>query len=476
MPTDDREQQFERALARHFGSASPDSACPDAETLAAYHERTLSLEEMSRSKDHIAGCPRCQESLALVEQTEILHAEEWEQQNLPVPMELAASSKTMRARGASVPPDREASTASPPAAAATPIGKVTARPPWRWIVPIGALAASVIVWIGVQEIRTQHNSSIPALQVAQNRPEAPQPPVASYGTAGQVKKAEPPARKLDEKIRDQKTAPSAAPRPASPQRMESAENLNAPLPPSFEGAFTRQKDLEIAGAPKAAAPQPAATRPRAAAKSLEREMPVPATADSNAPAGVVGGALGGRAENASAKEKQQEKVPATTQTVTVESSAAAVDTTSNSALTASSTDLPPNARKEINRLKVAATDRRLIVAPGEKHAWRVGEAGKIERSTDGGKTWKLQNSGVAADLTAGSATSDKVCWVVGKAGIVLLTTDGGGHWKPITTPITEDLGGIHATDPLHASIWDVPNHQTYETSDGGATWSQTSIK
>ncbi len=70
MPSDDREEQFERALARHLRNASPDSACPDAEILAAYHERTLSPEEMTRVKEHLAGCARCQESLALVEQSE----------------------------------------------------------------------------------------------------------------------------------------------------------------------------------------------------------------------------------------------------------------------------------------------------------------------------------------------------------------------------------------------------------------------
>jgi hypothetical protein len=59
---------------------------------------------------------------------------------------------------------------------------------------------------------------------------------------------------------------------------------------------------------------------------------------------------------------------------------------------------------------------------------------------------------------------------------VLLTTDGGKHWKPVSTPITEDLGGIHATDSLHASIWDVPNRKSYQTNDGGASWSQTSTK
>jgi len=112
----------------------------------------------------------------------------------------------------------------------------------------------------------------------------------------------------------------------------------------------------------------------------------------------------------------------------------------------------------------------LIVAPGQKHVWRVGEGGSISRSTDGGKTWQRQTSGVSVDLASGSATSDKTAWVAGKSGTLLLTTDGGKHWKRIATPITGDLGGVHALDARHASIWDVPNRRSFETSDGGNTW------
>jgi len=54
MPSDDRDRQLEKALVRHLRSDAIDAACPDAETLAAYHERTLSLEEMAQWKQHIA--------------------------------------------------------------------------------------------------------------------------------------------------------------------------------------------------------------------------------------------------------------------------------------------------------------------------------------------------------------------------------------------------------------------------------------
>jgi len=78
MPPEDRDQQFERALARHLRGAEPDAACPDSETLAGYHERTLSLDEMTHWKEHITGCARCQEALVLVEQSESALAEDWQ--------------------------------------------------------------------------------------------------------------------------------------------------------------------------------------------------------------------------------------------------------------------------------------------------------------------------------------------------------------------------------------------------------------
>jgi photosystem II stability/assembly factor-like uncharacterized protein len=74
------------------------------------------------------------------------------------------------------------------------------------------------------------------------------------------------------------------------------------------------------------------------------------------------------------------------------------------------------------------------------------------------------------DLLTGSAPSEKVCWIVGRVGALLLTTDGGAHWKLISSPLKDDLGGIQATDDLHATIWNVQNTKRFFTSDGGLTW------
>src|ERR1700736_3011536 len=84
MGHEDRERKFEQALERHLrrdtdaarneadvhagvrdGGATV--ACPDAETLAAFHERALSNEEISATTEHIAECSRCQEILGQLE-------------------------------------------------------------------------------------------------------------------------------------------------------------------------------------------------------------------------------------------------------------------------------------------------------------------------------------------------------------------------------------------------------------------------
>jgi photosystem II stability/assembly factor-like uncharacterized protein len=124
----------------------------------------------------------------------------------------------------------------------------------------------------------------------------------------------------------------------------------------------------------------------------------------------------------------------------------------------------------------ALQNPRVFGAPGGKQLWRVGPAGSLEHSKDEGLNWIQQISGVYTDLVAGSAPSAKVCWIVGNAGTILRTTNGGTHWTKLDSPVTNDLTGVRADDAKHAWIWFVADQQTglvktYQTSDGGRTWS-----
>ena len=157
-----------------------------------------------------------------------------------------------------------------------------------------------------------------------------------------------------------------------------------------------------------------------------------------------------------------------TQTVTVESEAAALETQTNAM------NLKQGSISET--VEVNGADLGLILTPDNKVFWKLQPAGTLQLTTDGGKKWKSLDTDANANLTVGFAPSSRVCWLAGKAGTLLLTTDRGRHWTRIGTPITGDLGGVHASDAKHATIWDAAKQISYETSDGGATWKQTSGK
>src|SRR5881394_1896435 len=120
MAIDDRERNFEKALARELRADALNGLhCPDAETLAAYHERMLSPEELVAQKSHIAGCARCQEILATLELTE-----------------------------------------------AVPISE---RDLQKAVVPAGAIAAGLLVWVAVRGNRAPIMSQSKSVEVAENR-------------------------------------------------------------------------------------------------------------------------------------------------------------------------------------------------------------------------------------------------------------------------------------------------------------------
>jgi len=156
MALDDRERNFEKALKRELranGAGGLD--CPDAETLAAYHERMLSPEEMAAQKSHIAACPRCQEILATLEVTEAIpggveDSEKVLEDAAPVIArigDLAASAKSASVREM---PKR--------------------RTYLRWAVPAGAIAAGLLVWIAINTSRPANTATQNApVQVAENR-------------------------------------------------------------------------------------------------------------------------------------------------------------------------------------------------------------------------------------------------------------------------------------------------------------------
>jgi Photosynthesis system II assembly factor YCF48 len=495
MPSDDRDKQFERALARHLRSGELDAACPDPETLAAYHERAMSLEEMSRWKEHIAGCARCQEALALVEQSEAALAEEWQDEKNLVGMSAGRNAAPALVSPSQATRVEETATGALAKAKTTEIrkaGRVS-----RWTVPIGAIAAALLVWIGLHEFRQAPEKTAAPVKVAENRETQLQErdlPLQERAPGAPAEEKADTAKAARAPAKDAKTQPrpatiggmvggmgggigsGSAPKPELSLQSRGATNSPARQDSSDRGA-SRVIIQGMAPALPVPAPPPSAasaaggtraTTPSSAERSAEKRA-------ENAPAkGATGGPLinnqANQQANQQANEQTAQNANATLKKEEAEKQKAQAATVEVSTLTTGATTLN---KLPMNLRDMANITPSVIVAPDNKNAWRVGAGGKIEHSGNGGNSWKVQPSGVKQDLIAGTAPSKKICWVVGKNGTLLLTTDGGKHWARILSPIRGDLGGVHAQDEEHASIWDVTNREGYETSDGGATWKST---
>jgi photosystem II stability/assembly factor-like uncharacterized protein len=110
-----------------------------------------------------------------------------------------------------------------------------------------------------------------------------------------------------------------------------------------------------------------------------------------------------------------------------------------------------------------------IDALNERVAFVVGRDGVIGKTTDGGFTWYVKNSGIDNDLKAVSIVSDQVAWVVGEEGIILKTSDGGTTWSPQNSGTSSGLSGVSAINESIA--WAVGGYGTIlKTTNGGTTW------
>jgi hypothetical protein len=445
MPAEDRDRLFEKALAQHLRSdavAAGDSACRDAETLAAYHERLLSPEEMGAAKNHLVFCARCQEILAQLEATQDAH-------------ELQNREGALIAAGAA---SRAIKVTQFPAAKNSLL---------RWAAPAGAIAAGLLLLIGIRGYRWQPKPAEPATQMAENRSDAPGTPQFAPAVPPTIEKQKSETFARQE-LKEQSAAPPPAEfrdpmrtsRPLERSRADSNADKKFPAhapsapPRSASGAAESGNRTSALAAGKFSAKNEPADRV-SKSEALDLQQTGANVASNESQLMITGGAAAAPPPPAPSSAK----VAATAQTVTVEAAAAAP--------LLKDADQPAMQRKTISDLAALPV---LATAPDGKSVWRFGERGGIAHSRDSGRTWQSQFAPLTATLTSGSAPSGKICWIAGTAGTLLRTSDGGKHWQLVTTPISADLGGVHATDAKHASIWDLAIRQTYETSDGGATW------
>ncbi len=500
MPPRDEESRFEQVLARHLRRGETGAGCPDAATLAAYHERALTAEEMNAFKGHIAACTSCQDVLAGLEASEGVIAREEHDRRVGS----FGSAEAMPAVAA-MPAVQE------PRVDAAQAPRERPKRIWKWMAPAAAVAAGLLVWVGVRQVRNVPRGTT---TVAVNtQPSAP----SDAGRSSPALRAQAPAQSADAQasLADKRAQPAlpAAPPPTSLSgtRKEADEltaqvsagtagkdqKLYQKLPRQDENAterygYSEQAENEVSaltkqraiggesaarGGQKAPALPSAQVAMEPGKKDAEQQFAV-----ENAPGKSSEYRAGQLAASEKAKravqEERQKRAQADNDTVAIAAGGAAETkgvVTANEGehkfSKAAGAPQPATVAGDIQAFNVKSAVG-LAVAPEKRAMWAVGAGGMILKSLDGGTTWVPQASGVAAELLAGSAPSATVCWVVGRGGTILRTTDGE-HWERVASPVKSDLIGIEARGAQTAAVWISEKLPKYVTRDGGKTWQRT---
>ena len=123
-----------------------------------------------------------------------------------------------------------------------------------------------------------------------------------------------------------------------------------------------------------------------------------------------------------------------------------------------------------------ADDLYAVTAVGASHVWAAGYFGAVYHSSDGGESWRRQESLTERSIYDISFADEKHGWAVGRRGFVIGTKDGGETWVRQKTPRfpPRHLFAVDAIDENTA--WIVGDWGTrYRTRDGGETWEDLSF-
>jgi len=409
-----RDAETDRLLRATLQPGVHAGTCPGPDMLAAYAEGALAPAERDGLEGHFSECHRCQEALAFMART-------W-----PAP-----------------------DTAQP-----SPSGR------WwllrsRWLVPAAAVAA-IVLYAAVRPVIAPYFPPGP-----QPSTEAPaQAPEHVMADARQPERdataAEPIARGAGQvaqpKAPEAKSSVQAGDTGVPLFKSKQADQV-APPPGKPEGAAAGASGDKEVGA-----------RPQEARRVVQNTQLQAADSRVAVVAGkgeVLPPAEAAKSRAAVTNEPQAGALPPAAFAPTPATPPPAAAAAQRAA--AADAPLQPMA------LRVAAVVSRDVASPGGLVVWRIAPNGRLFRSTDHGITWQPQETGVLADLLAGSAPSASVCWIVGRQATILVTTDGA-QWTPRRFPERVDLVGVEAADARSAVVT-TRDGRRFATLDGGATWS-----
>jgi hypothetical protein len=400
--------------------------CPDAELIAAYHERALNPDEIAGCETHFAACGRCRKILAV----------------------LAASNDTPLAAKEVARLGELLAASRAPKETSSPIVMPT-RPnrfDWRarWVAPALGVAAVLAVWFAMRPpwraVDRTPSGTLIAQAPANEPPASMEPratersgevaakkapgsdgPVLKSRAAGKAQMASPSTDALAKKSLDAEAAggisqnTSVADKTSQQDVKEKAESIGAPM---------------IAASP---APPPAFQAPKSAMES-PRQAQAEMALRSETAAGSVANTPSPNEQGAGLRGKV----------------------------------IPPGLAGRNYSV--------IVVSPSGQVRWFAGHGGLIQRSSDGGRTVVTETSPFTDDWEAGAAVSNEICWLVGDHGAIARSVKAN-RWEKILPPAASaevngnfpDWISISASSAKAAAIG-ARDGRRFATEDGGKTW------
>lgn len=444
-----------RSLARDAAA----DACPEPEFLAAYFEHSLDAAETARYDQHFSACSRCRDQLAAMVRADEPKPHlrtawllDWRLLTTAAVVLLLVTVWLVRRPG-------KANLASQPATA-----------------PLVAME------------KQEPKSASPASTAADRVTAAPQaaPETAKKVEPARTAPASQPLARDDARTDDQKAAQQVADSnaldiQATPNRVQGASPSNQRAVAQTR-SFNRQQSLKNQAVLGGALPRGAVAGhaggaqqqqiPPASQMVMVEPSPAPTQSASAAPesAPVTGRNVPSASQpatpapSASASTGAQ-AIGSVSETVTVTTDEISKNKKDSHPLASAYSTNAQGATLQILAERSVAT---VIDTPIPAIKWRITTAGFVERSEDGGATWKGQEPDSEAHLVAGSAPTDKVCWLVGGEGIILVTKDAT-NWKKISPPVAADLTAVSAKSASAATITTADGRR-FSTHNEGKKW------
>ena len=113
--------------------------------------------------------------------------------------------------------------------------------------------------------------------------------------------------------------------------------------------------------------------------------------------------------------------------------------------------------------------RRAFLGP----RWSVSDSGALQRSFDGGRSWKEVAVAEGVSFRAVAVVGTEV-WAGGSGGALFHSADGGEHWARVRVQVNDrtpsgDIVRIEFADAQNGVVT-TSTGETWTTSDAGATW------